>query len=109
MTELVFPDRAAYLAWGAAVGTGALGEQVAGDELKFLDPSRTRAYIIEEHVTTRWGCAGKIQNRSCQHQAHRCGAGRRASAPLSPYGQRTVTSERQGLRALVPAVAQSNP
>ena len=52
VTELVFPDRAAYLAWGAAVGTGAPGEQVAADELTFLDPSRTRAYIIEEHVTT---------------------------------------------------------
>jgi hypothetical protein len=52
VTELVFPDRAAYLAWGAAVGTGAPGEQVAADELKFLDPSRTRAYVIEEHRTT---------------------------------------------------------
>jgi hypothetical protein len=52
VTELVFPDRAAYLAWGAAVGTGAPGEQVAADELTFLDPSRTRAYIIEEHVTS---------------------------------------------------------
>jgi len=52
VTELVFPDRAAYLAWGAAVGTGAPGEQVAADELTFLDPSRTRAYISEEHVTT---------------------------------------------------------
>ena len=52
VTELVFPDRAAYLAWGAAVGTGAPGEQVAADELTFLDPSRTRAYIIEEHITT---------------------------------------------------------
>lgn len=35
VTELVFPDRAAYLAWSAAVGTGAPGEQVAADELKF--------------------------------------------------------------------------
>jgi hypothetical protein len=55
VTELVFPDRAAYLAWGAAVGTGGPGEQVAADEMKFLDRSRTRAYIIEEHVTTRCG------------------------------------------------------
>ena len=52
VTELVFPDRAAYLAWGAAVGTGAPGEQVAADELKFLDRSRTRAYVVEEHVTS---------------------------------------------------------
>jgi EthD domain len=53
VTELVFPDRAAYLAWGAALGTGVPGEQVAADELKFLDPSRSRAYVIEEHATTR--------------------------------------------------------
>ncbi len=50
VTELVFLDRAAYLAWGAAVGTGALGEQVTADELRFLDRSRTRAYVIEEYV-----------------------------------------------------------
>jgi hypothetical protein len=53
VTKLVFPDRAAYLAWGAALGTGAPGEQVAADELKFLDPSRSRDYVIEEHATTR--------------------------------------------------------
>jgi uncharacterized protein (TIGR02118 family) len=52
ITELVFPDRAAYLAWGAAVGRGDGGEQVAADELKFLDRSRTRAYVIEEYVTS---------------------------------------------------------
>jgi hypothetical protein len=52
VTELVFPDRAAYLAWGAAVGAGAPGEQVAADEARFLDRSRTRAYVIEEHVTS---------------------------------------------------------
>jgi hypothetical protein len=52
VTELVFPGRAAYLAWGAAVGKGAPSEQTA-DELKFLDRSRTRAYIIEEHATAR--------------------------------------------------------
>jgi EthD domain len=49
VTELAFPDRAACLAWGAAVGSG---EQVAADELRFLDRSRTRAYVIEEHVTS---------------------------------------------------------
>jgi hypothetical protein len=52
VTELVFPDRAAYLAWGSAVGTGTAGEQVAADEARFLDRSRTRAYVIEEHVTS---------------------------------------------------------
>ena len=52
VTELVFPDRAAYLAWGAAVGTGGPGEQVAADELKFLDRRRTRAYVVQEYVTS---------------------------------------------------------
>jgi hypothetical protein len=52
VTELVFPDRVAYLAWGAAVGTGTAGEQVAADEARFLDRSRTRAYVIEEYVTS---------------------------------------------------------
>jgi EthD domain len=50
VTELVFPDRAAYLAWGAELGVG--GDQVAQDELRFLDPSRTRSCVIEEHVTS---------------------------------------------------------
>jgi EthD domain len=52
VTELVFQDRAAYLAWGAAVGTGGPGELVAADEARFLDRSRTRAYVIEPHVTS---------------------------------------------------------
>jgi hypothetical protein len=51
VTELVFPDRAAYQAWSAAVGTGAAGRQVAADESTFLDQSRTRAYVIDERVT----------------------------------------------------------
>jgi uncharacterized protein (TIGR02118 family) len=51
MTELGFPDRDAFLAWmGALSGPGA-GEQVAADEAKFLDRSRTRAYVVDEHVT----------------------------------------------------------
>lgn len=52
VTELVFSDRAAFLAWIAAVGTGVAGEQVAADELKFLDRSRTTAYVVEEYVTS---------------------------------------------------------
>jgi hypothetical protein len=49
VTELAFADREAYLAWGAAVGRG---EQVAKDEERFLDRSRTRAYVIEEQATS---------------------------------------------------------
>jgi len=52
VTELVFPDRAAYLAWGAQLSASTAGEPVISeDELKFLDRSRTRAYVVEEHVT----------------------------------------------------------
>jgi hypothetical protein len=52
VTELVFPDRAAYLAWSAAVGTGDAGEQVSADERTFLDQTRTRAYVIDEQVAS---------------------------------------------------------
>ncbi len=51
VTELVFKDRAAYVAWGAAIGAGDGAERVADDELRFLDRSRTRGYAIAEHVT----------------------------------------------------------
>ena len=52
VTELVFPDRAAYLAWGAQLSASSSGEHVISkDELNFLDRSRTRAYVVEEHVT----------------------------------------------------------
>jgi hypothetical protein len=52
VVELVFPDRAAFHAWSTAVGTGAAGQWVGEDERRFLDQSRTRAYVIEEHVTS---------------------------------------------------------
>ena len=52
VTELVFPDRAAFLAWGAKLSEPGSGEQVVTDESKFLDRSRTRAYVVEEHVTS---------------------------------------------------------
>lgn len=53
VTELVFPDRAAYLAWGAQLSESSSGEAVISeDEMKFLDRSRTRAYVVEEHVTS---------------------------------------------------------
>ena len=52
VTELVFPDRAAYLAWAAELSKPGSGDQVVADELKFLDRSRTRAYVVEECVTS---------------------------------------------------------
>jgi hypothetical protein len=41
------------LGWPRFSGLG-VGEQVAADEAKFLDRSRTRAYVVEEHVTSGW-------------------------------------------------------
>ena len=52
VTELVFPDRAGYLAWRAELSKPGSGEQVVADEQKFLDRSRTRACLIEECVTS---------------------------------------------------------
>jgi uncharacterized protein (TIGR02118 family) len=52
MTELVFPDLPAFLAWMARLSGPEAGEQVAADEAKFLDRSRTKAYVVEEHVTS---------------------------------------------------------
>jgi hypothetical protein len=52
VTELVFPDRHAYLAWGTQLFESSSGEPIISeDELKFLDRSRTRAYVVEERVT----------------------------------------------------------
>ncbi|HET6173311.1 MAG TPA: EthD domain-containing protein [Gaiellales bacterium] len=49
VTELTFPDRAAYLAWGAQLEAASHGEPViAEDEQRFLDRSRTRAYVVRE-------------------------------------------------------------
>ena len=49
VTELVFPDRAAYRGWVSAMY--APGSGVADDEMTFLDRTRTRSYVVEEHVT----------------------------------------------------------
>jgi hypothetical protein len=46
VTELVFSDRDAYLAWIEALGV----EEVAADEERFLERSLTRAYVIEERL-----------------------------------------------------------
>ena len=40
VTELAFPDRAAYLVWMAKLSAPGAGEQVSADEAKFLDRSR---------------------------------------------------------------------
>jgi hypothetical protein len=51
ITELGFTDRAGFLAWITAVSSGHAGDQVAADEARFLDRSRTRSSVIEDRVT----------------------------------------------------------
>lgn len=48
VTEVGFPDRAAFLAWMAAVSAPGVGERIAADEAVFLDRSKTRPYVVEE-------------------------------------------------------------
>jgi hypothetical protein len=53
VTELVFPDRAAYLAWGRALSDSTAGRPIISeDESKFLDRTRTESYVVEEHVSS---------------------------------------------------------
>ena len=49
VTELGFADRAGYRAWMAQLADA--GGRVAADEARFLDRSRTRAYVVEERPT----------------------------------------------------------
>jgi hypothetical protein len=49
VTELVFSDRAAYQNWVSTMY--APGSGVAEDEMTFLDRTRTRSYVVDEHVT----------------------------------------------------------
>ena len=51
VTELGFADRAAYLAWMRKLSAPGAGEQVSADEAKFLDRSRTKAYVVEKQAT----------------------------------------------------------
>jgi hypothetical protein len=49
ITELVFPDRHAYEGWVSDMYAPDSG--VAEDEARFLDRSKTRSYVVEEHAT----------------------------------------------------------
>lgn len=50
VTELVFPDEAAFLAWMGKIAAPGNADRVAADEAMFLDRSRTRAYVVDESV-----------------------------------------------------------
>jgi hypothetical protein len=52
MTELAFADRAAFEAWMAALAKPETSALVIADEERFLDRTRTRAYVIDERVTS---------------------------------------------------------
>ena len=53
VTELTFPDRAAYLEWAAQLSRSTAGRPIISeDEARFLDRPRTRAYVVEECVTS---------------------------------------------------------
>ena len=51
MTELGFADRSAFDAWMSELAKPGIGSRIVADEEKFLNRARTRAYVIEEHVT----------------------------------------------------------
>jgi uncharacterized protein (TIGR02118 family) len=51
VTELVFPDQEAFHSWMTKLGASENDGKVAVDEARFLDRARTRAYVIDEHVT----------------------------------------------------------
>ena len=52
VTEQVFTDREAFVAWVGAVTAEGAGERVAADEARFLDRSRTRSCVVSDYVTT---------------------------------------------------------
>ncbi len=52
MTELGFADQEAFAAWTGKLFAPGIAEQVAEDEARFLDRSRTRAYVVQEYTTT---------------------------------------------------------
>lgn len=52
MTELAFADQEAFLAWMGKVAGPDAGALVAADEARFLDRSRTRAYVVDERITS---------------------------------------------------------
>ncbi len=47
MTEMVWEDRSGFDEWVTKLGR----EEIAEDEARFLDRTKTLAYVVEEHVT----------------------------------------------------------
>jgi hypothetical protein len=52
MVEVAFADQDAFVVYmGKLFGPEAVDDAVAVDEARFLDRSRTRAYVVDENVT----------------------------------------------------------
>lgn len=51
ITELWYPDRAAYDATMAVLTRPEIAERIARDEENFLDRSKTRMFVVEEHIS----------------------------------------------------------
>ena len=51
MTELGFADENEFVSWMAKLSAPGIAEQVAEDEGRFLDRSRTKAYVVREYAT----------------------------------------------------------
>lgn len=51
MTELGFADENEFASWMARLSAPGIAEQVAEDEGRFLDRSRTKAYVVQEYAT----------------------------------------------------------
>ncbi|MFH1558061.1 MAG: hypothetical protein ABII76_24925 [Pseudomonadota bacterium] len=52
MTELGFSDREVFLTWIGKLYGPDVGEQVVTDEARFIERSRTRAYVVDERTTS---------------------------------------------------------
>ena len=52
VTEIGFKDQAAFRAWMEQLFARTNGNIVAEDEAKFLNRTKTRAYVTEEFVTS---------------------------------------------------------
>lgn len=52
IAEFGFADQQAFSSWVEQLFAPGIGEKVAEDEARFLDRSRSRTYVIDEHVTS---------------------------------------------------------
>jgi hypothetical protein len=93
-----FPDRDAFPAWMAQLSGPRAGPQVAADEAKFLDRSRTRAYVVDEHgVVTRFadvsdGCTRRWTKMDANFAIRRIRTRRCAIAQWSDFRSLVVSS-----------------